>query len=189
MKGINLLPWRELERQQQQQRFVRQVAVWGGFWFLILAVVWFGIDQLNTHQQSRLSRLQSEIQLLDAKLAELRDIKAKEELVNKRITAVSALQKQRDQVTRLFNLLPLVVPTGVYIDKITLNGERVEIAGRSESNVRLSSMVRQVESSYWLDGVSIDAIVANKNGTQFDEFKMRFQLLADMKQKLGEIKG
>ena len=183
MKGINLLPWRELERQQQQQRFVRQVAVWGGFWFLILAGVWFGIDQLNTHQQSRLSRLQSEIQLLDAKLAELRDIKAKEELVNKRITAVSALQKQRDQVTRLFNLLPLVVPTGVYIDKITLNGERVEIAGRSESNVRLSSMVRQV------DGVSIDAIVANKNGTQFDEFKMRFQLLADMKQKLGEIKG
>ncbi|MGL5696036.1 MAG: PilN domain-containing protein, partial [Plesiomonas shigelloides] len=92
MKGINLLPWRELERQQQQQRFVRQVAVWGGFWFLILAGVWFGIDQLNTHQQSRLSRLQSEIQLLDAKLAELRDIKAKEELVNKRITAVSALQ-------------------------------------------------------------------------------------------------
>ncbi|MGL4959214.1 MAG: PilN domain-containing protein, partial [Plesiomonas sp.] len=94
-----------------------------------------------------------------------------------------------DQVTRLFNLLPLVVPTGVYIDKITLNGERVEITGRSESNVRLSSMVRQVESSYWLDAVSIDAIVANKDGASFDEFKMRFQLLSEMKQKLGEIKG
>lgn len=189
MKGINLLPWRELERQQKQQLFLQQVSVWAGVWCLLLAAVWLSISQFNDTQQNRLTRLQSEITTLDIKLAELRDIKAKEELVNKRIAAVSALQRQRDQVTRLFNLLPLVVPTGVYIDKITLNGERVEITGRSESNVRLSSMVRQVESSYWLDAVSIDAIVANKDGASFDEFKMRFQLLSEMKQKLGEIKG
>ncbi|MGL4957567.1 MAG: PilN domain-containing protein, partial [Plesiomonas sp.] len=113
MKGINLLPWRELERQQKQQLFLQQVSVWAGVWCLLLAAVWLSISQLNDTQQNRLARLQSEITTLDIKLAELRDIKAKEELVNKRIAAVSALQRQRDQVTRLFNLLPLVVPTGV----------------------------------------------------------------------------
>ena len=44
-----------------------------------------------------------------------------------------------------------IVPAGVYLTKLERQNDRIHVIGRSESNNRLSTMLRQVQSSYLLE--------------------------------------
>lgn len=177
LHDINLLPWREEKRQQYKQRFYGMVVL--GV-LLALFLQWCGslyIDHLKSVQRERNQQLQSYIAKLDKQLVNLKEIEAKHKSILTRLRLVESLQNERNKTTDFMNLMPELVPEGVYVDKIKMSGREVEMAGVSDSTARLATMLDNFENSTWLADVEMHSIISGKVlfGKKFQSFKLSFR--------------
>lgn len=177
LHDINLLPWREEKRQEYKQRFYGMVVL--GV-LVAIGLQWFGslyIDHLKTQQKARNQQLQAYVQELDKQLINLKAIEAKHKSILTRLRLVESLQNERNKTTDFMNLMPELVPEGVYVDKMKMNGRDVEIGGISDSTSRLATMLDNFENSAWLMNIDMHSIVSGKVvfGKKFQTVKVSFR--------------
>ena len=75
----------------------------------------------------------------------------------------------------IFNNLPLIAPTGVYLDSLAFKDSAINLDGKSEANYRVASLMRNIEQRAWLGTPSIRSIVALPD-KQADMELSKFQL-------------
>lgn len=177
LHDINLLPWREEKRQEYKQRFYGMVVL--GV-LVAIGLQWFGslyIDHLKTQQKARNQQLQAYVQELDKQLINLKAIEAKHKSILTRLRLVESLQNERNKTTDFMNLMPELVPEGVYVDKMKMNGRDVEIGGISDSTSGLATMLDNFENSAWLMNIDMHSIVSGKVvfGKKFQTVKVSFR--------------
>ena len=177
MIRINLLPHRELKRKARQQ----QIAIFAGVVsFLGILVVWgvYTIIAGNIeYQNARNQFLQSRIAVLDREIAEIRNIKAQTQELLARKHVVETLQNSRSEVVYLLDQLARLLPDGVYLHSVKQNGQNITLVGYAQSNAWVSMLMRNLESSSWLESpllVEIKAITINN--IRQNEFNMRVKL-------------
>ncbi len=86
---------------------------------------------------------------------------------------IQALQGNRPVIVRLLDQLVRMVPEGVFYTSLQADAQTVSIEGIAESNNRVSSLMRRLEASRWLQAPSLDAVQATPDcGTQATHFKM-----------------
>jgi type IV pilus assembly protein PilN len=69
------------------------------------------------------------------------------------------------------------MPEGVYLRSLTQKGLAVNILGYAQSNARVSTLMRNIESSPWLASPQLVEIKASRVGTKrMSEFNMNLQL-------------
>lgn len=177
MIRINLLPHRELKRKARQQ----QIAIFAGVVsFLGILVVWgvYTIIAGNIeYQNARNQFLQSRIAVLDREIAEIRNIKAQTQELLARKHVVETLQNSRSEVVHLLDQLARLLPDGVYLHSVKQNGQNITLVGYAQSNAWVSMLMRNLESSSWLESpllVEIKAITVNN--IRQNEFNMRVKL-------------
>ncbi|MBV6448414.1 PilN domain-containing protein [Nitrosomonas sp.] len=177
MIRINLLPHRELKRKARQQ----QIAIFAGVVsFLGVLVVWgvYTIIAGNIeYQNARNQFLQSRIAVLDREIAEIRNIKAQTQELLARKHVVETLQNSRSEVVHLLDQLARLLPDGVYLHSVKQNGQNITLVGYAQSNAWISMLMRNLESSPWLESpllVEIKAITINS--IRQNEFNMRVKL-------------
>jgi type IV pilus assembly protein PilN len=177
MIRINLLPHRELKRKSRQQ----QIAIFAGVVsFLGILVVWgvYTIIAGNIeYQNARNQFLQSRIAVLDREIAEIRNIKAQTQELLARKHVVETLQNSRSEVVHLLDQLARLLPDGVYLHSVKQNGQNITLVGYAQSNAWVSMLMRNLESSPWLESpllVEIKAITVNN--IRQNEFNMRVKL-------------
>ena len=164
MIRINLLPHREERRKQQQQQFfVLLIGV-----LVIGAAVWFVVrsyldEQLET-QQARNKYLQEEIVKLDKQIAEIQKLKDQTAALLARKRVVETLQSNRSEVVHLLDQLVRQLPDGVYLKAVKQTGTRVTITGLTESQARVSTLMRNLESSPHLESPGLVEIKAVQQG-------------------------
>ncbi|MGH8648635.1 MAG: PilN domain-containing protein [Burkholderiales bacterium] len=164
MIRINLLPHREERRKQQQQQFFILLA----FVLVIGAAVWFVVrsyldEQLQT-QQARNQYLQAEIVKLDKQIAEIQKLKEQTAALLARKRVVETLQSNRSEVVHLLDQLVRQLPDGVYLKAVKQTGQRVTITGLTESQARVSTLMRNLESSPHLESPGLVEIKAVQQG-------------------------
>lgn len=177
MIRINLLPHRELKRKAQQQQIAILAGVAG---FLGIAAVWSVyamIDGEIENQNARNQFLQSRIAVLDTEIAEIRDIKTQTQELLSRKLVVETLQNSRSEVVHLLDQLVRLLPDGVYLQSVKQSDQIITLIGYAQSNAWVSMLMRNLESSLWLESpllVEIKAITVNN--TRQNEFNMRVKL-------------
>lgn len=176
LHSINLLPWRDTQRQQHRLRFIGLTV---GAVVLAAIIQWsIGayVEYQQDQQQQRNSFLQAHIASLDFKLRELKKVEQQHEALLTRMKVVEELQAQRNKTTQLMNLIPTLIPEGVYVDKIRMNGHRIELTGISDTTSRLATMLDNLENSSWLSDVEMHSIVHDKPrfGQKFQTFSVSF---------------
>jgi type IV pilus assembly protein PilN len=177
MIRINLLPHREERRKQQQQQFFILLA----FVVVVGGAVWFAVhtyldEQLET-QQARNKYLQDEIVKLDKQIAEIQKLKEQTAALLARKRVVETLQSNRSEVVHLLDQLVRQLPDGVYLKAVKQNGTRVTITGLTESQARVSTLMRNLESSPYLESPGLIEIKAVQQGRQrFNEFIMNINI-------------
>lgn len=177
MAHINLLPWREKQRQAQKQQyfgvlFVTAIFVGLIFWF-------FGafIDQQISNQNSRNDYLQTQITILDEQIAKIKSIKDSKAAIEQRMALIEQLQTSRNIAPHVFDELARIVPPGVAFRKMVRNDNRIDIEGISESNNRLSDFMRRLDSSEVFANGVLSSIVADTSSTDaVSEFKLTFSI-------------
>ncbi len=188
LHSVNLLPWREELRERHKKRFLS---------FLILGVlvgigIQWGIglylDNEAEKQQARLAYLTSYIAELDRRIEALKQVEQDHAALLTRLSVVEKLQKQRNKTTDFMNVLPGLIPEGVYVDKIKMGGSAVEIAGISDTTSRLATMLDNLEKSSKLNEVEMHSIVHGKVrfGKKFQTFKVSFNFPTELTQEQAE---
>ncbi|MCQ8879195.1 PilN domain-containing protein [Pseudoalteromonas shioyasakiensis] len=187
MPHINLLPWRELQRKQSQNKFVTilLLVVLVSFLSMYMLSTYYG--NLRDGQNIKNSFLTTEIGHLDARIHEIRELDKKKESLQQRMRLIEDLQSSRNLGTQIMDEVAKIVPGGVYLTKLERRGSAIHVIGRSESNNRLSTMLRQVQNSYLLEKPTMQGIIAGEKSSRLlSDFNMEFYVKPF--DKIGEAK-
>ncbi|WP_264403872.1 PilN domain-containing protein [Vibrio owensii] len=173
---INLLAWRENQREEHRRRFIGLIVLGA---IAALGVQW-GIGKYYQYQQDqqqqRLDYLAHYISQLDKRIEAMKIAEQEHSKILERLKIVEGLQNGRNKTTEFMNLMPSVIPEGVYVDKIKMNDYEIEISGISDSTPRLATMLDNMERSAKLLDVEMHSIVHGKArfGKEFQTFKVSF---------------
>lgn len=177
MAYLNLLPWREAQRKQQQARFVTLASTVCISSFVLMFVVSLMYGAMVEGQQGRNNYLQGEIAILDQRIVEIKQLEEKKKNLQQRIALIAQLQTSRNLGTQIMDEVARIVPAGVYLSKLEKQGPMLLLVGKSESNNRLSAMIREVESSSLLSEPLLEFIEAGKDQTTtLSDFKMHVRV-------------
>jgi type IV pilus assembly protein PilN len=89
------------------------------------------------------------------------------------MNVIQELQSSRPQIVHLFDEVVTVLPDGLYLTSITQEGNRVAFVGQAQSNARVSSLMRNIDDSEWLNLPTLDLIESKeKTGTGYSHFKL-----------------
>ena len=147
---INLLPHREQKRQARQRQFV-SLSI--GLAILGLAVVLLVHVLLGTqieNQQSRNALLKTEIGKLDEQIKEIDKLREQTQALLARKQVVETLQSDRTEAVHLLDQMVRQLPDGIYLRSMRQVGSKVTLIGYAQSNARVSTLMRNIESSPWL---------------------------------------
>src|SRR5450631_199034 len=187
MIRINLLPHRENRRKQQQKNFyilLVFVAVFG-------AIVWgathsYLSNQLE-EQNGRNTYLESEIAALDKQIEEIKKLQEQTSALLQRKKIVESLQANRAETVHLLDQLVRQLPDGVYLKGVQQKGNKVAINGLAPSNARVSTFMRNLESSPYLEQPSLVEIHAVTDKTlRLSEFNLSVILTRSKEESTGK---
>ena len=150
MIRINLLPHREQRRQARQRQFVSLsigLAVLG----IMVVIVVHGIFVAQIeNQQSRNALLKAEIGKLDEQIKEIDKLREQTQALLARKQVVETLQANRTEAVHLLDQMVRQLPDGIYLRSMKQVGAKVTLIGYAQSNARVSTLMRNIESSPWL---------------------------------------
>ena len=176
MARINLLPWREAERKRRQREFASAALAALAVAGLLALGVHLQMEAFIAGQQARNQYLQEQITALDAKIKKIQDLEATKANLIARMNVIQSLQKSRPEVVHLFDELVATVPDGIYLTKVEQTGKSVVVEGHAQSNARVSSFMRNIEASEWVNNPTLQ-LIENKDqtGTGLSRFRLRFE--------------
>lgn len=163
MAYINLLPWREERRRQLTQEFVRQMVLVAVFAAAIGGYAWYHVNGMVEQQQSRNRYLNEQIAILQDQIKQIEQLESTKRQLLARMNVIQRLQQRRPQIVHLFFELADTLPEGVYLTEVTQKGDSLTIRGRAESNSRVSSYMRNLDASPWLQRPELQVIQTDKN--------------------------
>ncbi|MDQ3618170.1 MAG: PilN domain-containing protein [Pseudomonadota bacterium] len=160
MARINLLPWRAERRKQRQKEFgvMLGFAVLAAIALSLLIIFYYngqisGQNERNAYLQGNIDEVQKEID----EIAEL-DTKKNKLLDRKKI--IEELQADRSQMVHLFDSLVRTIPDGAVLTSIKQVQDTLTLNGRAQSNARVSTYLRNLESSGWMSNPELSIIEA-----------------------------
>lgn len=173
MANINLLPWRDAQRRERNRTtLIMCVAIWGFAGLIVL----FGkmvMDSRISHQKARNVYVQSEINALSKVIKEIEDLKGQRDKLLARMEVIQSLQSNRSQIVHVFDDLVTKLPNGVYYNNIAKANGKLTIAGKAQSNNRVSALMRNLDSSDWFDNTSLKVVdVIDQNGASVSSFNV-----------------
>ena len=182
MANINLLPWRERQREERKQQFLVTLAITAG----VAALILFGVDRVLvsqiSNQTARNQYLSEQIVLLDKEIAEIRQLQQQKKDLTARMAVIQDLQGTRPVIVRLFDELVRTLPEGIYYDTITRTESAISIIGIAESNSRVSALMRALDESEWFADPDLRQVTAENPdaGSADTSQRNRFQLTVNI---------
>jgi type IV pilus assembly protein PilN len=180
MIRINLLPHREEKRKRRQQQFLVLAVLAGLAGALVAGAVWVFLDQQETQQRANVAYMKAEIDKLDKQIEEIRKIREETAALLAKKQVVEGLQSNRSEPVQLLDQLLRQLPEGVYLKQIKQTGPKVNIMGFAQSNARVSTLMRNLGASPYLENpelVEIRAVPApDKSGNRVNEFNMNISI-------------
>jgi type IV pilus assembly protein PilN len=171
---INLLPWREMRRKEQDRQLL---SIGVGAWILMGLIIFYAhlhVTGLIENQQKRNEFLDKEIKKVEEEIKEIRELQAARSALLARMRVIQQLQMDRTQVVHLFDELVRKLPEGVYFTTLKQAGQTITLTGIAQSNARVSALMRNLDGSDWFANPDLDVInVKPKGSDRVSEFTLR----------------
>jgi type IV pilus assembly protein PilN len=158
MPRINLLPWREQERKVRRREFL--VALGGAAFAAVIFVIGGKLlySSWIDSQAAKNNLLKKEIVKLDAQIADIQDLENRKQRLVARMEIIEKLQRKRPEIVHLFDELVKTVPEGIYLTQMKETGKKLEIKGVAQSSTRVSTFMRNIDSSAWMDNPQLQVV-------------------------------
>ena len=177
MIPINLLPHRAERRKKLQQQFailaVLTVVIGGIVWFMGHSI----LERRISVQDQRNKFLEAKIAEVDKRIDEIKKLREQTRALLARKGVVETLQSSRTESVRLLDQLVRQLPEGVHLKTVKQAGQAVSVVGYATSNVRVSTLMRNLDASPWLEAPKLVQIKATKVGKNtLNEFSLTVKL-------------
>jgi type IV pilus assembly protein PilN len=147
MAHINLLPWREEERQKREKNFYITL----GITFVVAAAVLYGaimfVDGLIEEQNQRNAFLEKEIRLVDKKIKEIKDIERQKEQLLAQMQVIQELQESRPKIVKVLDSIAKIMPEGAHLTTLSRKSKLLQLDGLAQSNARVSVFMKAIDSN------------------------------------------
>lgn len=174
---VNLLPHREERRKRARSHFFVVVGGTALVGALIVGLMHTYYAEKIDAQQGRNQYLKTEIAKLDKEIAEINKLKDEIQALLARKQIIETLQADRAQTVHLLDDLVKRMPEGVYLKSLAQKGLRVNVVGYAQSNARVSTLMRNIEASPWLENPElVEVKAANVDKRRISEFTMYMSL-------------
>jgi type IV pilus assembly protein PilN len=174
---VNLLPHRAEKRKRAKQHFAIVSGLAAGLGAAIVLLVHLSFAERISTQQGRNQFLKGEIAKLDTEIAEINKLKDEIRALLARKQVIETLQADRAQTVHLLDELVKQMPEGVYLRSLSQKGMRIQLLGYAQSNARVSTLMRNIESSRWLGSpelIEVKAAAVDKK--RVSEFNLYMSL-------------
>ena len=177
MIRVNLLPHRAEKRKARQVQFIILSALSLALGAVIVGFVYVAIDTQISYQERRNAYLKQEIAVLDKQIEEIRKLREQTQALLSRKTVVENLQSTRSDVVHLLDQMLRILPDGVYLKTLKQSGNQINVDGYAQSSARVSTLMRSIEDSPWLDTPTLIQVqAATVGGKRLSEFQLNFNL-------------
>ena len=185
---INLLPHREQKRIARQRQFISMAVLLAIAGIAVVGLVHIVLASQIEGQNSRNALLKTEIAKLDEQIKEIDKLREQISQVLARKQVVETLQTTRNESVHLLDQLVRQLPDGIYLRSIRQVGTKITLIGYAQSNARVSTLMRNIQSSPWLTSPELVEIklvpvpgtaAAARNATAADrinEFTLNMQI-------------
>ena len=178
MIRINLLPHRAEKRRARQLQFIVLSVLSLLLGAMLVGLVHVAIGTQIDYQERRNAYLKQETAILDKQIAEIKKLREQTQSLLARKNVVENLQSTRADVVHLLDQMLRILPEGVYLKAIRQTGLKISLVGYAQSSARVSTLMRSIEDSPWLDAPTLVEIHAtNVGGARLSEFSLNFNLL------------
>lgn len=173
MIRINLLPHREEKRKAKRQQFYGLLGLVSILAVLVVFLVYTIIDGYVAAQDAKNDFLKKEIAVLDKQIDQIKRLKEQTQALLARKQIIESLQRDRAEAVHLLSEVVKQMPEGIYIRSLKQDGTKISLIGYAQSNARVSTLMRNIEASQWLERpqlIEIKAVTVDKR--RLNEFSM-----------------
>lgn len=158
---INLLPWREERKEQQKREYFSILGLAIIVAFGLMLCIHMFISRQITFQEDINLYLKNEINILDGQIAQIQHLEEEKKKLLAKMEVIQQLQASRPEIVRLFDGIVRIVPSGLFLTNLSRVGTIIEFDGKAESNTRVSTLMRNIESSQLLTKPTLTVIQAD----------------------------
>ena len=121
------------------------------------------LNAMIAGQLQRNARLTEEIKLLDKQIEEINSLESAKQKFIARMEIIEKLQRSRPEIVHVFDEIVKQLPEGVYLTSVKQSSKSLKFEGVAQSSTRVSTFMRNIDASEWLQKPSLD-IIENRQG-------------------------
>lgn len=147
MSRINLLPWREWERERRNRAFFARLLVSAVMGLGVASMAGLYIDRLEGRQERRAGALRADVAELDDRIVRVETLRAESAGLEARLAVLLQLHAERSGVAGMLHELARTASAGVHYETLARSGEAISASGTAESAARISALMRGLAAS------------------------------------------
>lgn len=183
--NINLLPWREAKRKQDQTEFALSWLLAAAIAVGVLIAVFTAYQGLISKQKSRNNYIQKEIAVLDKDIKKIDELKQQKTQLKSRMDLIQSLQTDRPVVVKVFDELVKVMPEGIVFTNWAHKDGQFNVKAYAKNNNQISQLMRNLDRSRMFENSYLSNVTAERRG------KNKFDLTVKIEQEetTSKVKG
>ncbi|MDN6276776.1 PilN domain-containing protein [Psychrobacter sp.] len=161
MARINLLPWRQDERERRNKEFITLVVAVTLLSLLAAFAAWsYFNNELDDQFDANVLVEQKNVRL-DGVLTEIDSLEQRREDIISRMQVIQGLQGRRPVPVRLWDDLAKAMPPALYLNSLKREGDVLTLTGLADNPNIISSLIRNLDSSQWMRDSAVTNIQQN----------------------------
>lgn len=158
MARINLLPWRQAERERKNREFLTLII--GVLLLSLLAAfaAWsYFNDTLDSQKQAN-EKIKQENASLDKALAEIDSLEKQRDEMISRMKVIQDLQGRRPVPVRIWDDIARLIPSQMYLINMKREGDVITFKGKADNPDVVATFIRNLDGSQWLENSAVKSI-------------------------------
>ncbi|HVO46933.1 MAG TPA: PilN domain-containing protein [Steroidobacteraceae bacterium] len=189
MPRINLLPWREGQRKERKIAFTVALGVAALAACVATFAVYLLYGSMIDAQERRNETLRAEIKRLDKQIEEINSLESAKQKFIARMEIIERLQRSRPEIVHVFDTIVRTLPDGVYLTGVKQTDKKFKFEGVAQSSTRVSSFMRNIDSSDWLRNPELEVVQTGKDKAPGSSFTLYAEQVSNAGQDDGSGAG
>lgn len=161
MARINLLPWRQEERERSNKEFITLVVALTLLALLSAFATWSYFNNELDEQRDANALVEQENVRLDSVLTEIDGLEQRREDIISRMQVIQDLQGRRPIPVHLWDDIAKAIPPALYLNNLKREGDLLTLTGLADNPNVVSSLIRNLDTSTWMGNSAVRNIQQN----------------------------